>query len=125
MFITIGLYYRTSRLSATTAEDTEQSLVLLGRAQFNDAVLEPYTAYGEKSFAAADHVSKGLKLAQEGDALPDTSRRFESLQRAAIEQYDSAIKSELYLGQRNTLIAKSHRRWARLKLHEPERRIAH
>jgi hypothetical protein len=74
---------------------------------------------------ALQHVREGLRLAQVGDFLTDTSQRFESLQLAAIQQYDSAIKEELYLGQRNTLLAKSHRRWARLKLGEPERRASH
>jgi hypothetical protein len=126
LLISLMLYFWTSALSATTSEDTDTALVLLGRQQLGEhpqILAVPWA--GERGFRAAEHISRGLLLAERADSFPVTSTQYVALQLQAVKQYDSALADPVYLGQWNVLLAKSHRWWARHKLGGLERQASH
>jgi hypothetical protein len=125
LLVSMLLYIRTAKLSAMTAEDTDQALVLLGRQQLGPNPQIEYVPWaGERSHRAAEHISKGLCLANIAESMTDTSWLYLPFQRQALIHYDSALADPVFLGQYNIQLAKSHRWWARQKLGEPKRRIS-
>ena len=120
--LTLALYYETARFAAKAAEDTEQTLALLGRQLLGDSA-KPEPVCDVRGLAAFGHVTVGLMLANCGDALTDTSPEYRRLHQMALDRYDSALAGKLYMGQHNTILTNSHRWWARLKLGKPDERI--